>query len=190
MTDVRGQQSILVAGRPLAGYQTITADPPWAYDDTGIRGAAEHHYPTMTVEEICAMPVAGLGAEDSHLYLWVTNAFLEQGFAVMRAWGYRYIVTITWIKDRIGCGHYFRNTTEHVLFGVRGSARLKVANLPTHFNARRGAHSAKPEAFYKLVERGEVRKGWAGWGNEASGGDVVQLEGLKRSILTLAEIVG
>lgn len=185
------QQSILVGGRPVAGYRTITADPPWRYDDSGVRGAAEHHYETMSTAEICALPVGRLGAENSHLYLWVTNSFIEDGFDVLRAWGYRYITAITWIKDKIGCGHYFRNTTEHVLFGVRGSAALNVANLPTHFEAKRGEHSAKPTRFYEIVEqasngpflelfaRGEMRPGWTGWGDQARG-DVIAIDGSSR----------
>lgn len=181
-----GQQSFIVGGQPVAGYRTITADPAWQYDQSPTRAAATDHYETMSVEDICALPIGPLGAENSHLYLWVTNSFINDGFDVMRAWGYRYITAITWVKDKIGCGHYFRNTTEHVLFGVRGSAPLKVANLPTHFEAPRGKHSAKPARFYEIVEeasagpylelfaRGEMREGWTGWGNQAAG-NVIQI---------------
>lgn len=195
------QQSLVVGGRPVAGYRTITADPPWRYDDSGARGAAEKHYDTMTTREICEMPVGPYGADGSHLYLWVTNSFIEDGFSVMRAWGYRYVTAITWVKDKIGNGHYFRGSTEHVLFGVRGAAPLKVHNLPTHFCAPRGRHSEKPREFYEIVEtaswgpflelfvRGETRAGWTGWGNQASG-DVIAIDGKDSNVGTTAHGIG
>lgn len=172
------------AGRvfPQGEYRTIVADPPWRYSNRSTRGAAEDHYQTLTVEELCD-PARWLGAplpvaENAHLYLWTTNAFLRDAFAVMEAWGFVYKTCLTWVKPQIGLGNYFRNSTEHALFGVRGKMRTTARDVPTWFQAKRGRHSAKPESFLDLVERSSPgpylelfsrrqRFGWDTWGDEA-----------------------
>lgn len=157
-------------------FTTIVADPPWRYDNVATRGAAEDHYPTMTIEELCALEVPA--ADNAHLYLWTTNGFLREAFDVMDAWGFTYKTTLTWCKPQIGMGNWFRNTTEHVLFGVRGKLPTNVNNKPTHFVADRTRHSQKPDSFYDLVQLASPgpyfemfarrrRFGWHVWGNEA-----------------------
>lgn len=171
-------------------YATIVADPPWTYDNargtqtrsTGGRSktTAAGHYPTMTTEEIAALPVGGLAAPNAHLYLWATNTLLEQAFPIMRAWGFRYVTMLTWVKTGApGLGFSFRGHTEHVLFGVRGKLPIPPEKRETNvFTAPRRSHSQKPEAFYDLVERVSPgpylelfarrnRLGWDTWGNEA-----------------------
>lgn len=176
-------------------YRTIVLDPPWLYTKepgaksggTGPVTYAERHYPTMTNEDIAALPVADLAAEDAHIYLWVTNPGMDGGrfsdltpFDMLRGWGFRYVTMLTWHKiPGLGMGFYFRGDTEHVLFGVRGdlpiASDLRVSN---HFAAKKGRHSEKPDRFYEIVERVspgpwlEVfarrrRIGWGAWGNEA-----------------------
>ena len=100
-----------------------------------------------------AVLVAGSGvwtlAADCHLYLWATNTHLPAAIELLTRLGFRYITTLTWAKDRIGLGQYFRGQTEHVLFGVRGSAPIAPdQRLSTLIGARRGEHSAKPARFY------------------------------------------
>lgn len=159
-------------------YSTIVTDPPWPYENVATRGAATNHYPAMTVEDICALPVSEWAAADSHLYLWVTNGFLRQGFSVMEAWGFDYRTTLTWLKPQIGLGNWFRVGTEHVLFGTRGDLPTQSRSLANWWQASRTRHSAKPEAFYTLVETASPgpylelfarssRPGWDRWGNEA-----------------------
>jgi N6-adenosine-specific RNA methylase IME4 len=92
-------------------------------------------------------------ADDSHLYLWTTNGFLRQAFDIVDAWGFTYKTCLTWCKPQIGMGNWFRNTTEHVLFAVRGKQPTLQNNVPTHFEANRTQHSAKPDCFYDLVEQ-------------------------------------
>ncbi|MCK5641183.1 MAG: hypothetical protein KAJ19_10310 [Gammaproteobacteria bacterium] len=92
-------------------YKTIYADPPWPERGGGkIKRGADRHYPLMKVKEIISMSdfVNSISDENCHLYLWVTNNYLPSGLQVMEAWGFRYITTITWVKDRIGLGQYFR----------------------------------------------------------------------------------
>lgn len=161
-------------------YRTLMFDPPWLERGGGqIRRGANRHYDLMKTRDIAELPVGSWAAPNAHLYLWVTNNFLPDGLAVMKAWGFRYVTAITWFKSadehdeiegdaacnaadvdlQMGIGQYFRGCTEPCLFGVRGS--LPYRTLPngkraqglTGFHARRGEHSAKPEKFRKVVER-------------------------------------
>jgi hypothetical protein len=92
-------------------------------------------------------------------YSWVTNNFLLDGFEVCAAWGFRYVTMITWAKDRVGLGQYFRGQTEHCLFAVRGSLPYKLdadggrLQGSTLLAAGRAAHSRKPHAMYEVIER-------------------------------------
>jgi N6-adenosine-specific RNA methylase IME4 len=141
----------------------------------------------MSINEICAMPIAEHCADQSHLYLWVPNALLSWGLQVMEAWGFNYKTNIVWFKvrkdggpDGRGVGFYFRNVTEVVLFGVRGSLRT-LAPGRTQVNivqSRKREHSRKPDELYEVIEacspgpflelfaRAE-RVGWTAWGDEA-----------------------
>ena len=115
-------------------YSTIMADPPWQFDNRTGKVAPEHRrlrrYPTMTLDEIRALPLADYAFPRSHLYLWVPNALIPEGITVLNAWGFKYKTTFTWLKvrkdggpDGRGVGFYFRNVTETILFGVKGSLR-------------------------------------------------------------------
>jgi len=170
---------LLAGPLPDGIYRTIVADPPWDYGNKATRGSTRKHYQTMSVEAICALGVAERAADDAHLYLWVTNGFIREGFDVLAAWGFTYKTCITWAKTQIGLGNYFRGATEHVLFGTRGGLRTNDRNVRNWFEAPRGKHSAKPDYFYDLVEKASsgpylemfarrARLGdWHYWGNES-----------------------
>lgn len=171
-------------------YTTILADPPWQFQNRTGKMAPEHkrllRYPTMELKEIMELPVAKMAAARSHLYLWVPNALLQDGLRVMEAWGFTYKTNIVWYKirkdggpDGRGVGFYFRNVTELLLFGLRGSmrtlqpGRTQVNIVPT----RKREHSRKPDEIYKLIEECSPgpylelfarfrREGWDQWGNE------------------------
>jgi N6-adenosine-specific RNA methylase IME4 len=172
-------------------YGTIVADPPWMYQkDPGARPAgltpsmAEHRYSTMTNEEIAALPVAELAADQAHLYLWVTNPGMFGGrFSritprdIVEAWGFRYVTLLTWVKPGAGgMGWYFRGQTEHVVFATRGDLGIpSELRKPNVFTAPRSAHSVKPAAFLYLVEQvspgpyvelfsRDPHLGWDSWG--------------------------
>ena len=173
-------------------FKTILADPPWQFQNRTGKVAPEHRrlsrYSTMTLDDICALPVEGIAAETAHLYMWVPNALLPDGLRVMQEWGFTYKSNLIWHKirkdggsDGRGVGFYFRNVTEIILFGVRGkNARTEPpGRSQVNFIAtRKREHSRKPDEQYKLIEacspgpylelfaRGE-RKKWEVWGNQA-----------------------
>ncbi len=172
-------------------YKTILADPPWRFQNRTGKMAPEHkrlnRYPTLDLSEIKEIPVHLVAAKNAHLYLWVPNALLKEGLEVMEAWGFEYKTNIIWHKirkdggpDGRGVGFYFRNTTEIVLFGTRGSLRTldpgrsQVNILKT----RKQEHSRKPDEMYDLIERCSsgpylelfargARPNWDVFGNQA-----------------------
>jgi len=171
-------------------YGTILADPPWQFSNRTGKMAPEHRrlsrYPTLTLQAIKALPVATVAAAQSHLYLWVPNALLREGLEVMEAWGFQYKTNLIWHKirkdggpDGRGVGFYFRNTTEIVLFGVRGQLRtLKLGRTQVNIiKTQKREHSRKPDELYAIIEacspgpflelfaRGQ-RADWDQWGNE------------------------
>lgn len=160
------------------GYRCILADPPWEERGGGRRGAQEHYPLLKTPDVIRVMLTAPCWrpARAAHLWLWVTNNFLEDGLLVMHALGFRYVTNACWAKDRFGLGQYLRGQHELLLFGVRGSLSA-VESAPSLITAPRTRHSEKPSASYVLAEtvspgpRLEMfsrrhRAGWDVWGNE------------------------
>ena len=173
-------------------FSTILADPPWQFQNRTGKMAPEHkrlnRYSTMVLEDILALPVAERVLPVAHLYLWVPNALLPEGLRVMQAWGFAYKSNIVWHKvrkdggpDGRGVGFYFRNTTELVLFGVRGKNARTLAAGRRQVNiikTRKREHSRKPDELYDLIEacspgpflelfaRG-TQEGWSSWGDQA-----------------------
>lgn len=142
---------------PSGRFATVVFDPPWSWSDEGDvsqLGRARPNYHTMTFDEIAAQSIGDYAEDDAHIYLWITNRSLPKGPALLEAWGFRYVTTLTWCKPSFGMGNYFRGSTEHVLFGVKGSLPLLRSDVGTWFTGERGdEHSAKPEQFYRLVEQ-------------------------------------
>ncbi|MGO4129927.1 MT-A70 family methyltransferase [Janibacter sp. RAF20_2_2] len=133
-------------------FKTVLADPPWDVQQKGARGA-EQHYDLMTLDRIKGMPIADLVDDNAHLWLWVTNATLRDGYDVAEAWGFTVRSPLTWVKFRLGLGNYLRNSTEHVLFATRGKAPVLNRSQPTWINAPVVEHSHKPEEQFALIER-------------------------------------
>ena len=173
----------------LGHFGTILADPPWRFSNRTGKMAPEHRrlsrYSTMILRDIAELPVAQLALPAAHLYLWVPNALILEGLEVMKRWGFKYKTNLIWYKirkdggpDGRGVGFYFRNVTELVLFGIRGSLRTlppgrRQVNIIT---SRKREHSRKPDELYDIIEacspepRLELfarhhRDGWIQWGN-------------------------
>lgn len=180
---------------PNDKFGTILADPPWKFINRTGKMAPEHkrlyRYQTMTNDEIKALPVEDLALPKAHLYLWVPNALVQLGLEVMNLWGFTYKTNLIWYKvrkdggpDRRGVGFYFRNVTEMVLFGVRGSLRTLQPgrSMPNIISSMKREHSRKPEELYSVIEECSPgpylelfnrvpRNGWTSWGDQT--GDYV-----------------
>lgn len=183
-------------------YKTILSDPPWDKTDrgtdarpTGRKGGKTHiHYPTMPIDDICALPVGELAADDAHLWLWTMNGTLRSALKLIDAWGFTYMNSLTWCKKGHGnMGAYFAMSTEQLLFATRGKP---IKPDRPHFGSwfltdeadvfdgggfiwPKSVHSRKPDASYDIVEEispgpyveifaRRVRFGWDAWGNEVS----------------------
>lgn len=176
----------------VGGFSTVLADPPWRFANRTGKVAPEHRrldrYSTMTLDAIKALGVKDVAAPAAHLYLWVPNALLPDGLEVMAAWGFRYVSNIVWAKrrkdggpDGRGVGFYFRNVTELLLFGVRGSMRTLAPGRSqvNMIETRKREHSRKPDEQYELIEAcspgaylelfaRHARPGWSVWGDESA----------------------
>lgn len=173
-------------------YGAILADPPWRFQNRTGKVAPEHkrlnRYDTLSLEEIKEIPVHMVAGKNSHLYLWVPNALLKEGLDVMEAWGFKYKTNLIWHKvrkdggpDGRGVGFYFRNTTEVILFGIRGRLRtLQPGRSQVNIiRTRKQEHSRKPDELYEIIEdcspgpflelfaRG-AREEWDVFGNQAN----------------------
>jgi N6-adenosine-specific RNA methylase IME4 len=192
MSDPKKAASDLLTFLAGRKFGTIVADPPWQFTNRTGKVAPEHRrlsrYATLTLENIKTLPVQQAAADVCHLYLWVPNALLPEGLAVMEAWGFKYKSNLVWHKirkdggsDGRGVGFYFRNVTEVLLFGVRGkkARTLKAGRRQVNYLcSRKREHSRKPDEQYAIIEacsagpylelfaRGE-REGWVNWGNQA-----------------------
>jgi N6-adenosine-specific RNA methylase IME4 len=165
-------------------WPIIYADPPWRYEDPEIatpNRALENHYPPMTLEEICALPVAELASDDALLFIWTTAPKLIESIKVIEAWGFEYRTNAVWDKEIIGTGYYFRNQHELLLVGKRGNIPHPAAGTQPSsvYRERRSEHSVKPTFFHDMIEKlypdlpkielfaRHARPGWDVWGNEA-----------------------
>lgn len=161
-------------------FGCVVADPPWRFDRSP-RGAASHHYPTMGLEEIAALPVRELAAENSHLHLWVPSALLFDARCVLENWGFTYKGVFVWVKPQLGTGYYWRSSVELLLLGVRGACTFRDRTIPNWLCADRMGHSEKPERIRAFIERvspgpylelfgRRAVRGWAVFGNEVRRG--------------------
>jgi N6-adenosine-specific RNA methylase IME4 len=162
-------------------FGAIYADPPWVYDNQGTRAATTDHYVGLTVDQLCdpaVMPVRELAADDAHLHLWTTNAFLFDAPRIFAAWGFEFRSAFVWVKPQIGIGNYWRNSHEYLLTAIRGNAkRFNDRSLRSWGEFDRRQHSAKPEELRTAIERASTgpylelfgrrrAPGWTVWGNE------------------------
>ena len=170
-------------------YQVIYADPAWPFENYSTKGEGRNpnrHYDTLSIEQIKALPVGHLAAENAALFLWVTDPLLDQAIEVMKAWGFRYVtVAFTWAKRskkdtgwHMGTGYYTRANAETCLLGMNGRM-----GLPKSRGVRQlvvepvREHSRKPDRIYSDIERlfdgpyvelfaRTRRPGWDAWGND------------------------
>ena len=187
---------MLTAPEQAGEYAVMAIDPPWDVRKTGKRKARPNQdtmlvYQTMSLEEIGAVPIDEWGAENSIIFLWVTNGkdkrtktpIIAAGFQLLAKWGYIYYTMLTWDKGTGVCPYGpYQITSEHVLVGYRGKFPFvgPLGKLKTVFQAPATRHSAKPPVFYENtatvtstprieIFAREVRPGWDGWGDQYEG---------------------
>jgi len=164
-------------------YAVIYADPPWQYDNNASdTRKIENHYPTMSLEEICALPVHEITHKDAILFLWVPSPLVPEGIQVVNAWGFTYRTQFAWDKERAGMGYYVRNQHELLYIAPKGDMPPPPtrARLPSVIRSPRRGHSQKPDEAYEYIEAmypqlpkielfaRNTRPGWEAWGNEVA----------------------
>lgn len=167
-------------------YKVIYADPPWRYQQKSLSGAAENHYPTMSIQELCELPVDELADKDSMLFLWTTFPMLSEALQLIKAWGFTYkTVAFVWVKQNkksptwfYGLGFWTRSNAEICLLAKRGKPKRNSASVHQLIIAPVEKHSKKPDETRKRIEQlmGDVPRvelfarqkseGWDVWGNE------------------------
>lgn len=167
-------------------FGIVYADPAWRYDNNGGRSAAEKIYPTMSIEEICALPVADIAAKDSALFLWATFPMLPEALRVIEAWGFRFkTVAFVWLKQNrkaktwfYGMGFWTRSNVEICLLATRGKPQRQHKGIHQLIISPVEAHSKKPDEVREKIVRllGDIPRvelfarqatpGWEVWGNE------------------------
>jgi N6-adenosine-specific RNA methylase IME4 len=169
---------------PNKKYQIIYADPPYKYIRTG-QNSAEREYKTMDLESIKQIPVKDITDLNCHLYLWVTNNHIDQGIELIKAWGFTYKTLITWIKRTVhgkiglGMGYYFRNSTEHMMFAVKGkmlTTNNSTKNVIEYVNPSKHSEKPKETRDFIVANSGDLSRielfarskcdGWDSWGLE------------------------
>jgi N6-adenosine-specific RNA methylase IME4 len=165
-------------------FRVIEADCPWKFGDRlpGPGRGAVKHYPCMPTPDLCRFPLPPL-EDDSLLLLWRVSAMQQDALDVAKAWGFTLKSEIVWEKTTVtgkphfGMGHYVRASHETCLLATRGRWKPKARNVRSRFSAPVGRHSAKPDAFYDLVEQladgpyvrlfaRSERPGWVSYGDE------------------------
>ena len=171
VTDLR---ELIDAGRK---FPTIYADPPWKYGNQGTRASTDNHYKTMPVADIMAEPVAELAADDAHLHLWTTNAFIFEAKEILEAWGFTYKSMFVWVKPQMGIGNYWRVSHELMLFGLKGRLPFENRAQMSWLEHPRTKHSVKPPPVRQAIEKvspgprlelygRQLVEGWTVYGDE------------------------
>jgi N6-adenosine-specific RNA methylase IME4 len=166
-----------------ATYPVIYADPPWRYDYSATDSRQiENQYPTMSIEEICELPVGDIATDDCVLFMWATSPKLAESMEVIKSWGFTYKTCAVWDKKKIGMGYYFRQQHELLLVATRGNIPPPpvAARVSSVISESRSEHSKKPECFYDIIEAmypdlqkielfcRSPHEGWSVWGNQSN----------------------
>ena len=187
----------IVIPLPDKKYSVIVADPPWQYRNkkTGgsMKSGSASKYPTMSLEEICDLPVRNICEKNAILFLWGTTPLPQYPLDVMRVWGFKFKTKIYWVKPRLGMGFWYRGGVEECLIGIRGKNPAFRSSKPNIIMAPARKHSQKPEEFFGLVEpeldkanlssrielfARESHAKWDSWGNEVVGSIAVSNDGV------------
>jgi len=137
---------------PEGKYNVIVIDPPWPY---GTRYDPDNRrvgspYPEMGIDELKEIDLPA--TEDCILWLWTTNAFMHEAYHLLDSWNFEPKTILTWVKDRMGVGHWLRGQTEHCILATKGDPEIDLTNETTVLHAKNDGHSIKPDEFYEMVD--------------------------------------
>lgn len=182
MPELIGQKRDLLPGGPFEGfvrngYRVLLADPPWRYlvrSPKGMGKSPDRHYSTMTIQELCDMPVRDLAAKDCVLFMWVIDSHVMLAKQVVEAWGFKFkTVGFYWAKTNadgsfwMNTGHWTRANLEHAYECYFGETEqevercfLNTVGAPNRVGkgvrrlivAPRREHSRKPDEIYTQIE--------------------------------------
>ncbi len=165
---------------PSGVFSVVYADPPWQYSNSGFEQSAASHYPTMAIEDVCALPVPERCNAETVLFLWATSPLLPEAFQVVKAWGFSYKANMIWDKgDAPSIGWFVKTQHEHLLIATREANRHPSIRPPSVLRVTSTRHSEKPKEIYGIIESmypgpycelfaRNTREGWTSWGNEVA----------------------
>jgi len=171
---------------PNKKYKIIYADPPWSYQDKGCNGNCESHYKTLSIKDLCSLPIKNITDENCVLFLWTTYPILKEALQLIEAWGFKYkSIAFQWVKKNkkgigwfFGLGKWTRGNTEPCLIAVKGKPTRVSKSVFQIIESPIRGHSRKPDETYNLIERlmGKLPRielfartkmeGWDSWGDE------------------------
>ena len=167
---------------PNGKWKLLLVDPPWQYENkrTGgsMRSGVEQHYDTLSIKDLCELPIGNLSEANSIMFLWATTPLIPEALEVMKAWGFTYKSAVFWRKMMsLGMGYWFRGQVELCLLGIRGNVKAFGLQKPNFIQSRVRKHSQKPSEMYNLIEllgidskielfARERREGWDAWGDQ------------------------
>lgn len=183
----------------MTKYGVIILDPPWQFGTGRINGAAQNHYPTMSTDQIAALPVPVLAADDAVLFMWTTFSHVPDALRLIDAWGFTYVTGFPWVKveeiqlglpgigddklkPRYGTGYWFRGCSELIFIARRGAVTPPRSD---HLGilCDRMQHSRKPDNLYQMAEQlpgpwlemfaRRTWPGWSSWGNQVENSVII-----------------
>ena len=159
-------------------FGCIYADPPWQYDNQATRASSNKHYHTMSIDDLCNLPISKLASKKCHLHLWTTNAFIFDVPKILKTWEFHYKSIFVWVKPQMGIGNYWRVSHEFLITAIKaGSETFRDKSQMSWILTDRLSHSTKPEEVAQKIEKvspgpflelfaRRTRQNWTCWGNE------------------------
>jgi len=164
---------------PKDTFTIFYADPPWEYNNSGFDESAKQQYPTMSIEKLKELQIPKLTTKEGVIFMWCTNALLQEGLELLKTWKFNYKTNIAWVKNKApSIGWFLRTKHELLLIGTKGAGLHPEVKHDSIVYADVRKHSQKPDIFYEMIEQSypnqkyielfarNKRNNWESWGNE------------------------